>query len=47
MKLNEAVGKRHLIVTSAEPESFKELALILQEEFEPKNYKILYNFFTL
>jgi hypothetical protein len=40
MKKQEAVGKRHIIITSKDSSSFKDWALTLSDEFKPKNYSI-------
>jgi nucleoside-diphosphate-sugar epimerase len=40
MNLPEANNQRHIIVTTKEATTFKEMALILDEEFKSKNYKV-------
>lgn len=40
MNRPDAVGKRHLILSSTESSSFKDWALILDSEFRSKNYNI-------
>lgn len=38
--LDEVVDKRHLLLTTKEPQSFQQYAKWLSEEFTPKGYKI-------
>ncbi len=38
--LPDVVSNRHIIVSTVEASSFREWALILDEEFRSKNYKI-------